>query len=84
MHSASHASIVDNGALKSKPELEKAFKAVGTDLQKKITCSCGSGVTACVIALALHELGHKDAAIYDGSWTEWGANPVLPKATGTA
>lgn len=79
-----YASIVDNGALKAKPELEKAFKNAGADLKKKITCSCGSGVTACVIALALHELGHKDAAIYDGSWTEWGASPALPKASGAA
>lgn len=78
-----YASIVDNGALKPKAELEKAFKSVGADLQKKISCTCGSGVTACVIALALHELGHKEAAIYDGSWTEWGASPGLPKATGT-
>ena len=83
--SAPYATLVDaEGALKPLPELEKTLKAAKADLQQKITCSCGSGVTACVVALALHELGHTDAAVYDGSWTEWGASPSLPKATGAA
>ena len=83
--SVPYAGLVDTtGALKPTAELEKIFKAASTDLHKKIACSCGSGVTACVVALALHELGHKDAAVYDGSWTEWGASTILPKMTGTA
>jgi len=80
-----YASLVSaDGALKPQAELEKAFKGTSADLQKNIACSCGSGVTACVVALALHELGHKDAAVYDGSWTEWGASALMPKMTGTA
>ena len=83
--STPYATLVDaEGALKPKDELEKTFKAAKVDPQQKIACTCGSGVTACVVALALHELGHKNAAVYDGSWTEWGASPSLPKATGAA
>jgi thiosulfate/3-mercaptopyruvate sulfurtransferase len=51
-------------------------------VQDSIICSCGSGVTACVIALSLFELGHKNAAVYDGSWTEWSADPALPQERG--
>lgn len=69
-----------DGTLKIRQELEKEFQSLS--LQNKFACSCGSGVTACVVALALHELGHKDAAIYDGSWAEWGSNAALPKAKG--
>ncbi|MDE2336896.1 MAG: sulfurtransferase [Alphaproteobacteria bacterium] len=74
--------ITAAGSLKPRAELEKAFAGAHIAPQKKITCSCGSGVTACVLALALFELGNKDAAVYDGSWTEWSSLPVLPKMTG--
>jgi thiosulfate/3-mercaptopyruvate sulfurtransferase len=74
--------VTREGTLKSPDELDTIFKASGSDLSRKIACTCGSGVTACVIALALHELGHKDAAVYDGSWTEWSASPILPKMQG--
>jgi thiosulfate/3-mercaptopyruvate sulfurtransferase len=56
--------------------------AMGDNITENITCSCGSGVTACVIALALHTLGHENTAIYGGSWTEWGGDASLPKKTG--
>ena len=82
-HSVPYAELVNaEGMLKTAPVLERIFQDSFADLQKKLTCSCGSGVTACVIALALYELGHKNAAIYDGSWTEWGASSILPKAQG--
>ena len=51
---------------------------------KPVVASCGSGVTAGVVALALAVLGRSDAAVYDGSWTEWGADPSLPIETGPA
>jgi thiosulfate/3-mercaptopyruvate sulfurtransferase len=74
--------INPDGTLKNRDQLEKTLQSAPVSLQDKIACSCGSGVTACVVALALYELGRKDAAVYDGSWTEWGSNPALPKAKG--
>jgi thiosulfate/3-mercaptopyruvate sulfurtransferase len=53
-------------------KLALAVSACGIDLQRPIVASCGSGVTACMVALALYLIGHKDAAVYDGSWAEWG------------
>lgn len=64
--------LKDDGTLKSPEELSAAFKQAGIDLSKPVTASCGSGVTAGVLALALALIGHPDTAVYDGSWTEWG------------
>ncbi|UYN97689.1 MAG: 3-mercaptopyruvate sulfurtransferase [Enhydrobacter sp.] len=65
-------------------ELKARIAASGVDLSRKVTASCGSGVTACVIALALYLTGAPDAAVYDGSWTEWGGRADTPIVTGAA
>ena len=57
---------------------EIGSEASGLDLEKPVTTSCGSGVTASVLALGLFELGRPDAAAYDGSWTEWGGRADTP------
>ncbi|HEV2531588.1 3-mercaptopyruvate sulfurtransferase [Phenylobacterium sp.] len=59
------------GTLKPAAELRRAFETAGADLSRPIVTSCGSGVTAAVLALALARLGREDVAVYDGSWTEW-------------
>ena len=61
--------------------LAARFTAAGVDLGKPIVTSCGSGVTACVLALGLYLLGCEDAAVYDGSWTEWGGRKDTPVET---
>lgn len=73
--------INEDGTLKTREELEGAFKEAGVDVHKPVVASCGSGITAAVLALALATVGNRRAAVYDGSWTEWGANPDLPIET---
>jgi thiosulfate/3-mercaptopyruvate sulfurtransferase len=68
----------EKGIMRSSEDLRQIFIGAGLDLDKPIVNSCGSGVTACVLALAQYELGKKDAAVYDGSWAEWGAIPESP------
>lgn len=65
-------------------ELQKVFEAAGVDLAKPVVASCGTGVTASVLALALAQLPAPPpaVAVYDGSWTEWGGRDDLPKASG--
>jgi thiosulfate/3-mercaptopyruvate sulfurtransferase len=64
--------------------LEQAFKQAGVDLGKPMIATCGSGVTACVLLFGAHLLGKKELKLYDGSWSEWGADPATPKAKGPA
>ena len=72
-----------DGTMKSEAELTAVFKSAGVDPAKPVVASCGSGVTAGVIALALARLGQTDAAVYDGSWSEWGLESAgTPVATG--
>jgi thiosulfate/3-mercaptopyruvate sulfurtransferase len=71
-----------DGRLKPDAALREAFDGVGLDGDRPVTTTCGSGVTACILALALARLGRWDVAVYDGSWTEWGARADAPVVTG--
>ena len=71
-----------DGALLQAPELEARFAAQGIDTKKPVVATCGSGVSAAIIALAMARLGHVRTPVYDGAWAEWGARDDLPLATG--
>jgi len=71
-----------DGTLLDSARLKEVFRQAQVDLSRPIICTCGSGVTACVVRLALARLGATGARIYDGSWTEWGSTPDLPVVTG--
>ncbi len=71
-----------DGTVKDADALAGVFKAAGVDVARPVVGSCGSGITASILALALARLGHPDARVYDGSWAEWGGRHDLPIATG--
>ena len=77
------SSLLNDGTLKDKNDLAAAFAAGGIDIGRPVITSCGSGVTACGLALALAILGNESTFVYDGSWVEWGGSDA-PIRTGDA
>ncbi|MEM9798091.1 MAG: 3-mercaptopyruvate sulfurtransferase [Pseudomonadota bacterium] len=73
-----------DGTMKEVDDLRAIFEAAGVDLTRPVITTCGSGVTAAILNLALARIGHLDHALYDGSWAEWGAYPDLRVETGEA
>ena len=71
-----------DGTFKPAADLKARFAAAGVDGARPVVTSCGSGVTACVVGLGLYLTGAPEAAIYDGSWTEWGGRADTPIVTG--
>jgi thiosulfate/3-mercaptopyruvate sulfurtransferase len=78
----SSALVNENGSLRSREELAKLFADAGADPAQPAITTCGSGVTAPIIALALARLGRWDASVYDGSWAEWGSRDDVAVVTG--
>jgi thiosulfate/3-mercaptopyruvate sulfurtransferase len=71
-----------DGTMKDPAALRAVFEAAGVDLSKPAITTCGSGVTAAILSLAMERFGKTDHSLYDGSWSEWGQFPTLPVATG--
>jgi thiosulfate/3-mercaptopyruvate sulfurtransferase len=76
--------LAGDGTMKPLPALKAAFEAAGVDLSRPIITSCGSGVTAAILSLALERLGHRNHSLYDGSWAEWGMYEDLAVEQGPA
>jgi len=78
------ALLNDDKTMKTSEECRAVFEAAGVDLSKPVVTTCGSGVTAAILALALERMGHGAWSLYDGSWAEWGQFSTVPVATGDA
>jgi len=77
-HNVPYARVIENGRLVSRERIAAAFTDAGVDLDKPIITSCGSGVTAAILTLALETIGRPPMGLYDGSWAEWGSRPDVP------
>ncbi|MET0361105.1 MAG: 3-mercaptopyruvate sulfurtransferase [Sphingobium sp.] len=73
-----------DGSWQSADGLRAVFREAGVDMVRPVITTCGSGITAAILSFGLALLGKADVALYDGSWSEWGADPATPKATGAA
>lgn len=73
-----------DGTYKSVDQIKAAFAAAGVDLSRPLITTCGSGLTAAVLSFSAFLAGKTDGTLYDGSWSEWGADPATPKASGAA
>ena len=70
--------VTAQGTLKPDDELSAIFARSGIDVRAPIVTTCGSGISAAILTLALNRIGASNVALYDGSWTEWGARPEAP------
>jgi thiosulfate/3-mercaptopyruvate sulfurtransferase len=82
-HTLPALSLAKDGKMLPPEALREKFEAAGVDLSKPVFTSCGSGVTAAVLTLALETIGHKNNRLYDGSWSEWGGRSDTPVETGS-
>ncbi len=82
-HNVPYSTVLNpDGTMKDIPALRAVFAEAGVDLAKPVITSCGSGVTAAILSLALERIGHRNHALYDGSWAEWGMYDDLKVAKG--
>lgn len=73
--------LLKEGKFLPKAALKEKFDAAGIDLNNPVICTCGSGITACIVGVAAHILGAREVSVYDGSWSEWGADTQYPVVT---